>query len=225
MSTNARIVNEEWLRSDQYHNSFLVRPDDALESALKNSDANGLPAIAVSTAQGKYLHLLARSLGVRRVLEVGTLGGYSTIWLARALPDGGKLVTCELEQKHADVARANLERAGVSDKVQIIVGPAADSLAKLQPDQPFDLAFIDADKPSNLTYFLQAKRLVKKGGVVVVDNVVRRGRVADPDEKDSESEGVRALLRHLKTDDDVEATTIATVGEKGFDGFLYALLK
>ncbi|KAI0082708.1 O-methyltransferase family 3 protein [Panus rudis PR-1116 ss-1] len=216
----------DFARSDAYHNSFLIPQDEALEFALKNSEENGLPRIAVSTSEGKLLNLLARSIGAKRVLEVGTLGGYSTIWLARALPEDGKLITLELEQKHANVARANLEHAGVSSKVDIIVGPAADSIVKLKPEPaPFDLAFIDADKENNLTYFLEAKRLVKKGGVIIVDNVVRNGKVSDPDLNNEYVEGVRRLLRHLKEDKDVDATTIATAGEKGYDGFLYAYLK
>ncbi|CAL1704839.1 unnamed protein product [Somion occarium] len=222
--SNAPQPEEDWKRSDVYHNSFLIPKDEALEFAQKNSQDNDLPAIAVSPAQGKLLNLLARSIGAKRILEVGTLGGYSTIWLARALPEDGKLVTAELEQKHADVARANLEHAGQYSKVEILVGPAAETLSKLKPEQPFDLAFIDADKMSNLIYFLEAKRMVKKGGIIVVDNVVREGRVADPTCNHESSEGVRKLLRHLKDDRDVDATTIATVGEKGYDGFLYALL-
>ncbi|KAH8099470.1 O-methyltransferase family 3 protein [Cristinia sonorae] len=226
-SPQALTIEENWARSDQYHNSFLIRPDETLDFALKNSAEHGLPSIAVSTSQGKYLNLLARSIGAKRILEVGTLGGYSTIWLARALPEDGKLITFEIDKTHADVAQANINHAGVSSKVQIILGPATDTLAKVErhPDHPFDLAFIDADKENNLTYFLEAKRLLRKGGVIIVDNVVRRGRVADPEVKDESSEGVRKLLRHLKDDRDVDATTIAWVGEKSYDGFLYALLK
>ncbi|OBZ75310.1 O-methyltransferase MdmC [Grifola frondosa] len=213
---------EIWERCDAYHNSFLIPSDDALEHARKNSDENGLPAIAVSTAQGKFLNLLARSIGAKKILEVGTLGGYSTIWLARALPANGKLITAELSEKHAAVAQSNLEYAGLASKVKIMVGPAADTLTCL-PEDTFDFVFIDADKPGNLTYFLEAKRLVKRGGVIIVDNVVRDGRVAIPTESDDNVEGVRRLLEHLKTDKEVDATTIGTVGEKGYDGFLYAV--
>jgi len=218
-------IQENWARSDRFHNSFLIQADDTLDYAVKKSVEAGLPAIQVSTSQGKYLNLIAKSIGAKRILEVGTLGGYSTIWLARALPEDGKLITLEVEQKHADVAQGNLKNAGVASKVQIIVAPATETLPKLHPEQPFDLAFIDADKVNNLAYFLEAKRLVKKGGVVIVDNVVRRGTVADPDDTDEDNEGVRKLLRHLKDDKDVDATTIAWVGEKSYDGFLYAFLK
>ncbi|THH01425.1 hypothetical protein EW026_g1285 [Hermanssonia centrifuga] len=220
----SHTVDENWVRSDLYHNSFLVRPDPALEHAIEASDEAGLDKIAVSPAQGKLLNLLARSINAKRILEVGTLGGYSTIWLARALPEGGHLVTAELEQKHADVARKNFEFAGLLSKIDIKVGPAADTLRNMQPEQPFDFVFIDADKPNNLPYYLEAKRMVRKGGVIIVDNVVRSGRVADPSEDNVYVNGVRKLLAHLKEDKDVEATTIATVGEKGFDGFTYILV-
>ncbi|RDX56860.1 O-methyltransferase family 3 protein [Lentinus brumalis] len=216
--------NPEWIRSDLYHNSFLIARDDALEHARKNSDSQGLPEIAVSAAQGKLLNLNARSIGAKRILEVGTLGGYSTIWLARALPEDGELVTFELSEKHAKVAQENIDYAGLTSKVKIVLGPAAESLKKLSSEPKWDLVFIDADKPSNLTYLLEAERLVRKGGVIIVDNVVRQGRVADPDVNDDNNIiGVRKLLEHLKTDKNVDATTIATVGEKGYDGFLYAV--
>ncbi|TFK31540.1 O-methyltransferase family 3 protein [Crucibulum laeve] len=216
---------EDWTRSDAYHNSFLVPHDDVLDAVVRNNHAKGLPDIAVSTAQGKYLNLLAQSLGAKRILEVGTLGGYSTIWLARALPGDGNIITLEISEKHAKVARENLENAGFSKKVEVMVGSASESLAKIQADPPFDLIFIDADKPSNIIYFREAKRLVKKGGVIIVDNVVRYGHVADPEYSDDNIEGVRKLLQALKDDKEVEATTIGTVGEKGYDGFLYALKK
>lgn len=216
---------DNWTRSDVYHNSHLIPQDGVLEYALQNSKEHELPDIAVSTAQGKFLHLLARSVNAKRILEVGTLGGYSTIWLARALPEDGKLITAELEQKHADVARENIQRAGLSSKVEIIVGPAAETLAKLSPAEPFDLAFIDADKPNNTLYFIEAKRMLKKGGVIIVDNVVRQGRVADPSVNDERCEGVRKLLRYIQQAPGVSATTIATVGEKSYDGFLYAVVE
>jgi len=218
-------AQDNWTRSDLFHNSFLIPKEEVLEYARDHSDVNGLPSIAVSPAQGKFLNLVARSIGAKRILEVGTLGGYSTIWLARALPEDGLLISAELQQKHADVARINLTHAGLSSKVQIIVGPAAESLQKMKPEQPFDLAFIDADKPSNLTYFIEAKRMIKKGGVIIVDNVVRDGVVADPNTTDDEIEGIRKLLRYIEDDGDLEATTIATVGEKGYDGFLYAVVR
>ncbi|EIM83286.1 O-methyltransferase family 3 protein [Stereum hirsutum FP-91666 SS1] len=215
----------DWAHSDTFHNSFLLPPDSTLDAALENTKKNDVPAIEVSRAQGKFLYLIARSIGAKRVLEVGTLGGFSATWFARALPEDGKVVTCELEPKHAEVARQNLITTGVSSKVDIVLGPAVETLANM-PTPPeselFDLAFIDADKENNLNYFLQAKRLVRKGGVIIVDNVVRNGNVADESDTSGSSVGVRKLLDHLKEDKEVEATTIATVGHKGYDGFLYA---
>lgn len=217
---------ENWTRSDRYHNSFLIPEDQNLNAALKNSDDNGLPAIAITAAQGKFLNLIAKSIQAKRILEVGTLGGYSTIWLARALPEDGKLVTAELKQHHADVARVNVENVGLSSKVDILVGPAAETLAKLQPDDQFDLAFIDADNASYGTYFIEVKRLVRKGGVIIVDNVVWGGEVADLTKpEDDSTKGTRQILKHIKEVGGVEATTIGTVGEKGYDGFLYAVVQ
>jgi len=216
---------EDWARSDIYHNSFLLEKDDALDAALKNCTANGLPDIAVSAAQGKFLMLLALSMNAKRILEIGTLGGYSTIWLARALPADGKLITLELVEKHAMIAQENIANAGLSEKVDVITGKAIDSLNKMHPETAFDLVFIDADKPSNIYYFTEAKRLIRKGGVIIVDNVVRSGKVADPSYSDDNAEGVRTLLLALKDDREVDATTIGTVGEKGYDGFLYAIKK
>ncbi|KAJ7748350.1 O-methyltransferase family 3 protein [Mycena metata] len=216
---------EDWARSDHYHNSFLHTKDEILDAALKNSTANGLPEIAVSAAQGKFLNLLVSSIGAKRILEVGTLGGYSTIWLARALPNDGELITLELIEKHAKVAQENIDKANLTNKVKIIVGPAHESMQQLHPETPFDFIFIDADKKGNLDYFTEAKRLVRKGGVIIVDNVVRYGRVADPEYTDTNVEGVRRLLKGLKGDTDVEATTIGTVGDKGYDGYLYAVRK
>ncbi|KAJ7613640.1 O-methyltransferase family 3 protein [Mycena polygramma] len=216
---------EDWTRSDQYHNSFLLPQDPILDAVLKNSTAKGLPEIAVSAAQGKFLNLLVTSIGAKRILEVGTLGGYSTIWLARALPADGELITLEYSEKHAQVAQENIDHAGLADKVKIIVGLGHESMLAMHPSVPFDFIFIDADKPSNVKYFTEAKRLVRKGGVIIVDNVVRYGRVADPEYSDSNVEGVRGLLQLVKGDPDVDATTIATVGDKGYDGFMYAIRK
>ncbi|KAK7460973.1 hypothetical protein VKT23_008901 [Stygiomarasmius scandens] len=224
-----RFTLADWERSDLYHNSFLIpsgnEETDILERASKNSLDNGLPDIAVSKAQGKLLNLLVKSLGAKRVLEVGTLAGYSTIWLGRALPEDGDLVTLEIDEKHAKVAEENLSLADLSSKCKVILGPAYDSMVKLHPQVPFDFVFIDADKESNCQYFTEAKRLLKPGGVIVVDNVVRSGRVSDPNYSDPSIEGVRDLLKMLKDDKEVEATTISTVGEKGYDGFIYAVRK
>ncbi|KAL5490484.1 hypothetical protein ACEPAI_5317 [Sanghuangporus weigelae] len=216
---------DDWAKSDAYHNEFLIPKDDALEHALKNSVENGLPEIQVSTAQGKFLNLSARSIGAKRILEVGTLGGYSTIWLGRALPVDGKLITLEISEKHASVARENIQRAGLSDKVETKIGPAAETLKTLQPDELFDFVFIDADKPGNLAYFLQAKRLTRKGAIIIVDNVVRGGKVAlEPENtEDANVNGIRKLLEHLKGDKEVDATTLGLAGEKGYDGILYSI--
>ncbi|KAH9946182.1 S-adenosyl-L-methionine-dependent methyltransferase [Epithele typhae] len=217
---------DDWVRSDRFHNSFLLAPDADLDFALQNMADNGLPQIAVSAAQGKFLYLHARAIGAKRVLEVGTLGGYSAIWLARALPADGEVVTMEVDEKHATVAQASIDHAGLASKVKIVRGPAVDSLAALPSEPKFDLAFVDADKRSNLAYLLEAERLVRPGGVIIIDNVVRYGRVsnpADPEHDGIDSQGVRRMLEHLKTDKNVDATTIATVGEKGWDGFCYAI--
>jgi len=215
----------KWERSDSYHNSFLIPKDDILDAVVKNNVEQGLPNIAVAKAQGKFLHLLAKSIGAKKILEVGTLGGYSTIWLARALPTDGELTTLELDPHHAKVALENLKAAGVDNKVTIVIGPAAESITKLSPEVPYDLAFIDADKPNNPIYFFEAKRLVRKGGVIIVDNVVRSGHVSMPECTDEKIEGVRRLLEAIEGDEEIDATTIATVGDKGYDGFIYAIKK
>jgi len=216
---------QEWERSDKYHNSFLIPKDDILDAVVKNNVEQGLPDIAVTKAQGKFLHLLAKSIGAKKILEVGTLGGYSTIWLARALPADGKLITLELSPHYAKIALENLKAAGVDNQVTIVIGPAAESITKLSPEEPYDLVFIDADKPSIPIYFSEAKRLVRKGGVIIVDNVVRSGLVADPEYTDEKVEGVRRLLKAIEGDEEIEATTISTVGDKGYDGFIYAIKK
>ncbi|KAJ7093006.1 O-methyltransferase-domain-containing protein [Mycena belliarum] len=216
---------DDWARSDAYHNSFLLTADAALDAALQHSTAHGLPEIAVSAAQGKFLNLLVSSIGARRILEVGTLGGYSRIWLARALPADGELITLELAEKHARVAQENIARAGLSGKVKLILGPAHESMRQIPAEPKFDFIFIDADKQGNKHYFTEAKRLVRSGGVIIVDNVVRYARVADPAYTDEAVEGVRALLAAVKDDPEVDATTIGTVGDKGYDGFMYIVRK
>ncbi|KAL0568815.1 O-Methyltransferase, partial [Marasmius crinis-equi] len=197
----------------------------------------GLPDIAVSPLQGKLLYLISKSIAAKRILEIGTLGGYSAIWLSRSLPADGKLVTLELEDKHAKVARENLNTAGadVSDRVEIIVGSAHESLAQLKPEpQPFDLVFIDADEDHILTYYAEGKRLVRSGGVIIcgfasesaiVNNMVRRGGVSDPSNEEPANLKNRELLSRLKEDAEVEATTIGTAGVKGYDGFTYIVKK
>ena len=211
-----------WADVDGYVADRLFGPDEALAAALAANAAGGLPDIDVSPAQGRMLHLLARMAGARRILEVGTLGGYSTIELARALPPDGRLVTLELEPLHADVARRNILRAGLWDKVDVLVGPAADTLATLEG--PFDFVFIDADKPSNVTYLREALRLTRPGATIVVDNVVREGKVLDADSDDPRVTGTRALFDAVAAEPRLTATVVQTVGMKKWDGFLLAVV-
>jgi predicted O-methyltransferase YrrM len=211
-----------WSAVDAHLNAVLLAPDPALEGALARSAEAGLPSIAVAPNQGKLLHLLVRITGARRVLEVGTLGGYSTIWLARGLPSDGRLVTLELDPGHAAVARENLASAGVADKVEVIVGPALETLPSLT--DPIDLAFIDADKTNNAAYVEHALRLSHPGTVIVIDNTVRAGRVADDSSTDADVLGTRALHALLAAHPRVDATAIQTVGSKGHDGLTIALV-
>jgi len=215
-----------WTAVDGYIVDRLVSPDPALDAALEASAAAGLPAIHVTPNQGKLLNLLARIHGARRILEIGTLGGYSTIWLARALPAGGRLITLEADPHHAAVARANLDRAGVADRVELRLGLAADSLAELVASraEPFDFTFIDADKENTATYFDFAVRLSRSGGLIIVDNVVRGGKVLDPATADASAAGIRRFLASIAADQRVTATAIQTVGSKGYDGFVLALV-
>jgi predicted O-methyltransferase YrrM len=210
-----------WRSVDELFEEKLVQEDEALKAAVRESARAGLPPIAVSATQGKQLYLTALSIGAKRVLEVGTLGGYSTIWMARALPAGGELVSLEIDSKHAEVARGNIARARPEAKVEVITGAAIDTLPKLQG--PFDLSFIDADKESNADYFAHALRLSRKGSVIIVDNVVRGGAVANP-KGNSQVQGVRRLLDMMASERRVSATAIQTVGVKGYDGFLTAIV-
>ncbi|MCC3330384.1 O-methyltransferase [Nocardia abscessus] len=214
-----------WADVDRYLVETLV-VDPASEAALEANKAAGLPAIDVSAPQGKFLHLLARTVGARRVLEIGTLGGYSTIWLARAVGEKGRVVTLEFAAQHAEVARANLERAGVGDRVEIRVGAALDSLpvlAEEDPD-PFDLVFIDADKVNNSNYVLWALRLTRPGSVIIVDNVVRGGAIAEEHSEDPNAQASRELVELLTAEPSLDATVVQTVGSKGWDGFAYAVV-
>jgi len=207
-----------WTTVDRYLEQALLPADDRWV-LVRNRDA-GLPPIDVSPTQGRFLHLLARIAGARRILEVGTLGGYSTIQLASALPADGTLVTCEFDPGHAEVARANIAEAGLADRVEIRVGPALDTLPTL--DGPFDLVFIDADKQNNAAYVEHAIRLGRPGTVVVVDNVVREGQVATGG--DERVEGTRRMFAALHGDGRVDATALQTVGAKGYDGFVLAVV-
>ena len=211
-----------WDDVDQYISDTLVKPDAALEAALAASDEAGLPAISVSAAHGKLLWILARTVSAKRILEIGTLGGYSAIWLARGLASGGRLVTLEAVEKHAAVARKNLERAGVASMVDVRVGQALDTLPSLQG--PMDLTFIDADKQNNAEYFRWALKLSRPGSLIVVDNVVRDGKVIDARSRDASVQGVRKLNEMLASEKRVSATAIQTVGSKGYDGFTVALV-
>ncbi len=217
---------ELWTSVDQYMNDKLVHSDSALDEALRANEAAGLPAIGVAPNQGKLLALLARVQGAKRILEIGTLGGYSTIWLARTLPTGGKLITLELDRKHAETAAANIARAGLSSVVELRVGPALESLATLQSEgsDPFDFIFIDADKPNNAAYLAWALRLSRLGTIIVVDNVVRDGAIVDPSTSDPRVQGARSVFDMLASEPRLYATALQTVGSKGYDGFVLALV-
>lgn len=210
-----------WTTVDTYLEHALLRTDEGLARALAHNQESGLPPIDVSPSQGRFLRLLARIAGARRILEVGTLGGYSTIELARALPAGGTLVTCEYDPRHAEVARENLAAAGVADLVEVRVGPALETLPTLEG--PFDLVFIDADKQNNAAYVEHAIRLGRSGTVIVVDNVVRGGKVATGG--DERVEGTRRMFEALHRDARVDATALQTVGAKGYDGFVLAVVR
>jgi predicted O-methyltransferase YrrM len=214
------MTQELWTSVDQYYSDLLVGHDAALEGALEASDAAGMPAIAVSPAQGKLLMMLAQIMGARRILEIGTLGGYSTIWLARGLAEGGRLITLEYDAKHADVAKANIERAGLSGTVEVRVGKAIDTLPTLEG--PFDLIFIDADKASYPEYFQWAVKLSRPDGLIIADNVVRKGAVVDPNTEDENVRGVQRFAKMLAAETRVTATAIQTVGSKGYDGLAIA---
>jgi predicted O-methyltransferase YrrM len=221
-----KTIEAKWIAVDRYITDLLVPSDPALDAALEASAAAGLPTIQVSPAQGKFLHLLARSQGARRILEIGTLGGYSTIWLARALPSGGRLITLEADPHHAEVARGNLIRAGLADVVELRLGRALDTLPQIAAEgpSPFDFIFIDADKPSNADYFTWALQLSRPGSLIVIDNVIRDGKVIDAASTDPDVLGVRRLNELLTVERRVSATAIQTVGSKGYDGFTMALV-
>lgn len=215
---------DAWRRVDAYLTETLVGHDPALEQAVAEQQAAGLPAIEVAPVNGKFLHLIARISGARRVLEIGTLGAYSTIWLARAVPADGRVITIEAEPRNAEVARANLERAGVHDRVDIRLGRAAEVLPTLEPEAPFDLVFIDADKESNTIYLDWAARLGRPGTVVIVDNTVRSGEVANPATENPQVIGTQRGLEMLGRDPRFDATALQTLDLKGWDGIALAVL-
>jgi predicted O-methyltransferase YrrM len=220
------MTQQTWTAVDRYLDDLLVGHDAALEAVLQASSEAGLPPISVSPTQGKLLNLLARVRGARAILEIGTLGGYSAIWMARALPADGRLVTLEVDPKHADVARASIARAGLAERVEVRLGPALDTLQRLGAENagPFDLIFIDADKPTLPEYFRWALRLSRPGTLIAIDNVVRDGAVIDSGSLDASVQGVRRLNELMASEPRVSATAIQTVGAKGYDGFALALV-
>lgn len=220
-------MNEDtWTQVDSYVVDLFLPSDPVLDAAVASADAAGLPEIAVSPAQGMLLMTLAKATGARRILEIGTLGGYSAIWLARALPDDGHLVTLEYSPKHAEVARGNIARAGLSDRVEVIVGAAAETLPQLAAAGrgPFDLIFIDADKVGYTTYLEWSLQLSRPGTLIIADNVVRDGRVIDADDQDPNVTGVREFNARLAAEPRVSATILQTVGAKGYDGLAVAVV-
>ncbi len=220
------MTEPRWSEVNDYITQTLGLHDPQLEGAIAASKAAGLPEIAVTAPQGMLLALIAQIQGARRILELGTLGGYSTIFLARALPAGGRLISLELREDCAQTARASIQAAGLSDRVEVRVGPALDGLQELEAQgvPPFDLTFIDADKPLTPEYFEHALRLSRPGSIIVADNVVRRGELADPDTADAGAQGMRRFHELIAAEPRVRATTIQTVGAKGYDGFTLALV-
>jgi predicted O-methyltransferase YrrM len=219
-------AHDLWAQVDAYIADLYVAPDQSLEDALSSSAEHGLPSISVSPPQGKLLHLLARLQGARTILEIGTLGGYSTIWLARALPPGGRLITLEKDAKHAEIARSNITGAALEGVVEVRVGPAQETLPALERDgpAPFDLVFIDADKRSYPEYLTWSLRLTRNGSLIIADNVVRDGAVLDDSSTDPDVRGVRRFNEMLGAEPRISATAIQTVGGKGYDGFTLALV-
>jgi len=218
------MSQEQWAAVDRYITDLFIPSDPALDAALADSDAAGLPSIHVSPVQGKLLQLLARLQGARNILEIGTLGGYSTIWLARALPPGGRLITLEASPKHAEVARANIARAGLAEIVDLHLGKALDTLPQIADKGPFDLIFIDADKPGYPDYLPWALKLSRPGSLIIADNVVRKGGVADSANPDPNVQGVRRFSELLAGEPRLDSTVLQTVGSKGYDGFAVSLV-
>ncbi len=220
------MTQEVWAAVDKYIADLLLPRDHVLEAALQAAAAAGLPPIQVSPSQGMLLHLLARACNARQILEIGTLGGYSTIWLARALRDGGRVITLEANSKHAEISRSNFARAGLSGLIELRLGPALETLQKLAAEGrgPFDLIFIDANKSSMAEYFDWSLKLARPGSVIIADNVIRDGGVLDANSKDEDIQGVRRFNERLAVDKRVSATEIQTVGSKGYDGFALVMV-
>jgi len=223
---NADANQNQWTAVDRYFEESIVAQDSVLRAALETSQAANLPPIQVTPALGKFLHLIALNAGARNILEIGTLGAYSTICLARALPVGGRLITLEADPRHAEISRSNLKRAGLSEIVELCLGKAIDSLPRLVAESrgPFDLIFIDADKPNNPSYWAWALKLSRKGTLIIIDNVVRKGAVADPASDDPDIIGTRRMFDLIAAEPRVSATAIQTVGSKGYDGFAIAMV-
>jgi predicted O-methyltransferase YrrM len=220
------MTKDVWEAVDKYFDEMLIPHDSALEDALAAASAENLPAIQVSSVQGKLLHLLARIMGARNILEIGTLGGYSTIWMARALPEGGRIITLEADPKHAEVAQKNFARAGVENKVELRLGKALDTLPKVAADgrDPFDMFFIDANKSNMPEYFEWSLKLARKGSVIIADNVVREGAVLDARSKDADIQGIRRFLEMVGKEKRVSGTALQTVSTKNYDGFALVLV-
>lgn len=220
------MTQEIWTAVDQYINNTLISADPVLEAALQDSEKAGLPSIQVSPSQGKMLHILAKSINARNILEIGTLGGYSTIWMARALPAGGHLLTLEADAKHAEVARANVARAGLAEIVELRLGPALNTLPHVATEGrgPFDLIFIDANKSTMAEYFDWSLKLSRPGTMIIADNVIRSGAVIDAGSEDADVQGVRRFNERVAAEPRVSATEVQTVGSKGYDGFALVLV-
>ena len=218
---------DRWAEVERYFAGLLFPSDAALDAALADSVAADLPPINVAAAQGRFLAIVARMIRAHRILEIGTLGGYSGIWLARALPPGGRLVTLEIDSRHADVARRNFERAGLSDRIDLRVGAAQDTLPAMVSDgtAPFDFVFVDADKPRYVEYLDWSIRLCRPGGVIIVDNIVRDGEVVNEHSTDAKVQGVREFNAALAVERRVDATALQLVGAKGYDGFAVMVVK
>jgi len=220
------MTKDVWEAVDKYFDEMLIPHDSTLDDALATAAAANLPAIQVSSVQGKLLHLLALIMGARNILEIGTLGGYSTIWMARALPEGGRIITLEADPKHADVARKNFARAGVENKVELRLGKALDTLPQVAAEGrgPFDMFFIDANKSNMPEYFEWSLKLARKGSVIIADNVVREGAVLDAKSKDADIQGIRRFLEMVGKEKRVSGTALQTVSTKNYDGFALVLV-
>jgi len=219
-------TKDVWKSVEQYFDNVLVMQDSALKDGLAAAETAKLPAIQVSSGQGKFLQLLARILGARNILEIGTLGGYSTIWMARALPEGGRIITLEADPKHADVAQKNFARAGVETKVELRLGKALDTLPQIASEGrgPFDMFFIDANKSNMPEYFEWSLKLARTGSVIIADNVVREGAVLDANSKDADIQGIRRFLEMVGKEKRVSGTALQTVSSKSYDGFALVLV-